>query len=77
MVVERAFAIIDDIAAAYLRANDRERAMWNEAVFVGIWIGDREIKRVAYQELFASTLADTSSNWMHLVDPMGFEPLTF
>jgi hypothetical protein len=48
-----------------------------ERAFAGIWIGDREIKRVAYQELFASTVADMSSNWMHLVEPRGFEPLTF
>lgn len=34
-VVERAFAIIENIAEAYLRANDRERSMWNEAVFAG------------------------------------------
>ncbi len=73
-VVERAFAIIDDIASAYLRAIDRERGMWNEAVFAGIWIGDREIKRVAYQDLFASALSDTSSNWVSLVAPAGFEP---
>ena len=43
-VVERAFAIIDNIAEAYIRANERERSMWNEAVFAGIWVGDREIK---------------------------------
>jgi len=76
-VVEREFAIIDNIAASYLRANERERAMWNEVVFSGIWVGDREIKRTEYQDLFASTLADTSSNWISLVDPRGFEPLTF
>ena len=58
----------------FLRANDRERGMWNEAVFAGIWIGDREIKRVAYQDLFASALSDTSSNWVILVAPAGFEP---
>jgi hypothetical protein len=66
-VVELAFAIIDDIAPAYLRANDRERGMWNEAVFAGIWIGDRAITRVACQDLFASALSDTSSNWVSLV----------
>jgi hypothetical protein len=49
--------------------------MWNEAVFAGIWIGGREIKRVAYQELFASTLADTSSNWMHFGGPDGIRTL--
>jgi hypothetical protein len=70
-VVELAFAIIDDIAPAYLRANDRERGMWNEAVFAGIWIGDRAITRVAYQDLFASALSDTSSNWVSLVARFG------
>ena len=44
-VVERAFAIIDRSAQAYLHADERERGMWNEAVFSGIWVGDREIKR--------------------------------
>ncbi len=73
-VVERAFAIIDNIAEAYLRANERERAMWNEAVFTGIWVGDREIKRTEYRNLFASILSDTSSNWVSLVAPAGFEP---
>lgn len=53
-VVERAFAIIDNIAEAYLRASERDRAMWNEAVFAGIWIGDREIKRTECRDLFAS-----------------------
>ncbi len=73
-VVERAFAIIDNIAEAYPRANERERAMWNEAVFAGIWVGDREIKRTEYRDLFASILSDTSSNWVSLVAPAGFEP---
>ena len=73
-VVERAFAIIDNIAEAYLRATERERAMWNEAVFAGIWVGDREIKRTEYRDLFASILSDTSSNWVSLVAPAGFEP---
>ena len=73
-VVERAFAIIDNIPQAYLRANERERAMWNEAVFAGIWVGDREIKRTEYRDLFASILSDTSSNWVSLVAPAGFEP---
>jgi hypothetical protein len=71
-VVERAFAIIDNIAEAYLRANERERGMWNEAVFARIWIGDREIKRTDCQDLFASILSDTSSNWVSLVAPAGF-----
>ena len=62
------------VSVIFLRANDRERGMWNEAVFAGIWIGDREIKRVAYQDLFASALSDTSSNWVILVAPAGFEP---
>ena len=73
-VVERAFAIIDNIPQAYLRANERERAMWNEAVFAGIWVGDREIKRTEYRDLFASILSDSSSNWVSLVAPAGFEP---
>ena len=30
--------------------------MWNEAVFTGIWVGDREIKRTEYRDLFASIL---------------------
>jgi len=72
-VVERAFAIVDNIADAYLRANERERSMWNEAVFAGIWVGDREIKRTEYRDVFASILSDTSSNWTSLVAPAGFE----
>jgi hypothetical protein len=58
------FAIIDNIAEAYLRADVRERAIWNEAVFAGIWVGDREIMRTDYRDLFASILSDTSSNWV-------------
>ena len=73
-MVERDFAIIDDIAQAYLRANEREREVWNEAVFAGTWVGDRGIKKTEYQDLFASILSDTSSNWVSLVAPAGFEP---
>ena len=73
-VVERAFAIIDNIADAYLRANERERSMWNEAVFARIWVGDREVKRTDFRDMFASILSDTSSNWASLVAPAGFEP---
>jgi hypothetical protein len=42
------------LSAAHLRANDRERGGGTEAAFAGIWIGDRAITRVAYQDLFAS-----------------------
>ena len=38
------------------------------------WIGDRQIKRTQYRDLFASVLSDTSSNWVSLVAPAGFEP---
>lgn len=48
-MVERAFAIVDNIAAAYVRANERRRSMWNDAVFAGLWVGDREIKRIDYR----------------------------
>jgi hypothetical protein len=48
--------------------------MWNEAVFVKTWVGDREITPLGYQELFASTHSDTSSSWVNLVAPAGLVP---
>ena len=50
--------------------------MWNEAVVAGIWVGDREVKRTEYQDLFASILSDTTSNWVSLVAPTGFQATT-
>jgi hypothetical protein len=75
-VVERAFAIIDNIAEAYRRANERERSIWNEAVFARIWVADREVKRTDFRDMFASILSDTSSNWASWVAPAGFEATT-
>src|ERR1700737_1198395 len=49
------------------RARSSVRGTWNEAVFGKIWIGGREIIRVESQELFASGLSGTSSNWVRLV----------
>jgi hypothetical protein len=71
-------AYFDQLIAEGLYTSDQVAALEDPtaewAVFAGIWVGDREIKRTEYRDLFASILSDTSSNWVSLVAPGGFEP---
>jgi hypothetical protein len=76
-MLERAFSYTERMRDAYLAATPYERRAWNQLVFRGFWVGDRQVQRYEYQDHFRDLVEYSSSNKGHLVDPRGFEPLTF
>lgn len=79
-VQERMFAMVERLPDAYAQAQpDIERRGLNQAVFAGIWIAGREVRRhrlqPVYEDLFESDLSDPArSNRDYLAAGLGFEP---
>ena len=72
------FEMIESLRETYLRAQKGiERRGLNEAIFKGFWVGEKEIRRYQYQEVYQTLLGYGGLNRSGLVDPRGFEPLTF
>lgn len=75
-MLDRAFGYADRFRDAYLAAEPQERRAWNQHVFKGFWVGDREIKRSEFQDFWNYLVKYESggSSIDKLVAPAGFEP---
>jgi hypothetical protein len=73
-IIDLALDIAKDCASSYRKAKPEVRRMWNQAFFETIRVRDSAIADFAYEEPFASLLGSHKGS---MVDPRGFEPLTF
>ena len=73
-IIDLALDLAKDCAASYRKAKPDVRKMWNRAFFQTIRVRDGAIADFTYEEPFASLLGSHKGS---MVDPRGFEPLTF
>ena len=73
-IIDLALDLAKDCAVSYRKAKPDVRKMWNQAFFRTIHIRDGAIVDFEYEEPFASLLGSHKGS---MVDPRGFEPLTF
>ena len=73
-IIDLALDLAKDCAASYRKARPEVRKMWNRAFFRTVRVRDGGIAEFTYEEPFASLLGSHKGS---MVDPRGFEPLTF
>jgi site-specific DNA recombinase len=73
-ILDLALDLAKDCASSYRTAKPEVRKMWNRAFFCTIQVRDGAIADFTYEEPFASLLGSHKGS---MVDPRGFEPLTF
>jgi site-specific DNA recombinase len=73
-IMDLALDLAKNCAASYRKAKPEVRKMWNRAFFRTIRVQDGRIADITYEEPFASLLGSHKGS---MVDPRGFEPLTF
>jgi site-specific DNA recombinase len=72
--IDLALDLAKDCAASYRKARPGVRKIWDRAFFDTIRVQDGAIADFAYEEPFASLFDSHNGS---IVDPRGFEPLTF
>ena len=73
-IIDLAFDLAENCAASYCKARPEVRKTWNRAFFRTIRVRNGAIGDFTYEEPFASLLGSHKGS---IVDPRGFEPLTF
>ena len=73
-IIDLALDLAKNCAASYRKANPDVRKAWNRAFFPTILVRNGAIADFTYEEPFASLLGSHNGS---MVDPRGFEPLTF
>jgi hypothetical protein len=73
-IIDFALDLAKDCAASYRKTQPDVRKMWNRAFFNTMRIRDGTIADFTHEEPFASLLGSHKGS---MVDPRGFEPLTF
>ncbi len=74
LIIDLALDLAKDCVTSYRKARPDVRKMWNRAFFQSIRVRDGAIADFTYEEPFASLLGSHKGS---MVDPRGFEPLTF